>query len=483
MNENMHLPDNKTKIVCTIGPASSSEEVLKELIIEGMNVARLNFSHGDMEEQREVIRRIRKISAELNRVVAIMADLPGPKIRVGTFEKEPVFLKKGEKVILTSRNVIGNESLIPVNYDRLSHSVQAGKPVYLNDGFIQLQCTGTEGEDVYCDVVVGGPLSSNKGLNLPGARIFIDPVTKRDLEIVDFALDEGLHIFGVSFIESGEDIRKLREHATRRGNDIFIVSKIEREKAVRNIDSIIKESDGIMIARGDLGVEIPIQDVPIVQKDIIHKANLLSKPVITATQMLESMIENIRPTRAEATDVANAIIDGTDAIMLSAETAVGKHPLETVRIMVKIARSTEAWRSNTKEGLTLMKKALNRMNPGVEDMISMQVNDALQVLPVRYVVTPTVSGKTARNVSRFRPDKWILAFSRNSQTCEQLALQYAVHPTFVSELKDDWEIMVIDYLKKSGAAGVGDMFILTQGQPSGRGRPGGTNMLKFIHVE
>jgi pyruvate kinase len=483
MNETMHLPDNKTKIVCTIGPASSSEEVLKELIIEGMNVARLNFSHGDMEEQREVIRRIRKISAELNRVVAIMADLPGPKIRVGTFEKEPVFLKKGEKVILTSRNVIGNESLIPVNYDRLSHSVQAGKPVYLNDGFIQLQCTGTEGEDVYCDVVVGGPLSSNKGLNLPGARIFIDPVTKRDLEIVDFALDEGLHIFGVSFIESGEDIRKLREHATRRGNDIFIVSKIEREKAVRNIDSIIKESDGIMIARGDLGVEIPIQDVPIVQKDIIHKANLLSKPVITATQMLESMIENIRPTRAEATDVANAIIDGTDAIMLSAETAVGKYPLETVRIMVKIARSTEAWRSNTKEGLTLMKKALNRMNPGVEDMISMQVNDALQVLPVRYVVTPTVSGKTARNVSRFRPDKWILAFSRNSQTCEQLALQYAVHPTFVSELKDDWEIMVIDYLKKSGAAGVGDMFILTQGQPSGRGRPGGTNMLKFIHVE
>ena len=483
MNETMHLPDNKTKIVCTIGPASSSEEVLKELIIEGMNVARLNFSHGDIEEQREVIRRIRKISAELNRVVAIMADLPGPKIRVGTFEKEPVFLKKGEKVILTSRDVIGNESLIPVNYDRLSHSVQAGKPVYLNDGFIQLQCTGTEGEDVFCDVVVGGPLSSNKGLNLPGARIFIDPVTKRDLEIVDFALDEGLHIFGVSFIESGEDIRKLREHATRRGNEIFIVSKIEREKAVRNIDSIMIESDGIMIARGDLGVEIPIQDVPIVQKDIIHKANLLSKPVITATQMLESMIENIRPTRAEATDVANAIIDGTDAIMLSAETAIGKHPLETVRIMVKIARSTEAWRSNTKEGLTLMKKALNRMNPGVDDMISMQVNDALQVLPVRYVVTPTVSGKTARNVSRFRPDKWILAFSRNSQTCEQLALQYAVHPTFVSELKDDWEIMVIDYLKKSGAAGAGDMFILTQGQPSGRGRPGGTNMLKFIHVE
>lgn len=479
----MHLPDNKSKIVCTIGPASSSEDILRELIIEGMNVARLNFSHGGIEEQRVVIRRIRKISAELNRVVAILADLPGPKIRVGTFEKEPVFLRKGEKVTLTSRDVMGTETLIPVNYDRLSHSVQAGKPIFLNDGFIQLQCTGTEGEDVYCDVVVGGPLSSNKGLNLPGARIYIDPVTKRDLEIVDFALEEGLHIFGVSFIESGEDIRKLRDHATRKGKEIFIISKIEREKAVRNIESIMAESDGIMIARGDLGVEIPIQDVPIVQKNIIHRANLLSKPVITATQMLESMIENIRPTRAEATDVANAIIDGTDAVMLSAETAVGRHPVETVRTMVSIARSTEVWRANTKEGLTLMKKALNRMNPGVEDMISMQVNDALQVLPVRYVVTPTVSGKTARNVSRFRPDRWILAFSRNPHTCEQLALQYAVHPTFVPELKGDWENMVIDHLKKSGAAGPGDMFILTQGQPSGRGRPGGTNLLKFIHVE
>lgn len=479
----MHLPDNKSKIVCTIGPASSSEEVLRELIIEGMNVARLNFSHGDMEEQRPVVRRIRKLSAELNRVVAILADLPGPKIRVGTFEKEPVFLKKGEKVTLTSRNVLGTETLIPVNYDRLSHSVEAGKPIYLNDGFIQLQCTGTQGDDVYCDVIVGGPLSSNKGLNLPGARIYIDPVTKRDLEIVDFALEEGLHIFGVSFIESGEDVRKLRDHATRKGKEIFIVSKIEREKAVRNIESIMAESDGIMIARGDLGVEIPIENVPIVQKDIIHRANLLSKPVVTATQMLESMIENIRPTRAEATDVANAIIDGTDAVMLSAETAVGRYPVETVRTMVRIARSTEAWRSNTKEGLTLMKKALNRMNPGVEDMISMQVNDALQVLPVRYVVTPTVSGKTARNVSRFRPDRWILAFSRNPQTCEQLALQYAVHPTYVRELKGDWETMVIDHLRKSGAVGPGDMFILTQGQPSGRGRPGGTNLLKFIDIE
>ncbi|TGC11579.1 pyruvate kinase [Methanolobus halotolerans] len=479
----MHLPDNKTKIVCTVGPASSSEDVLRELIISGMNVARLNFSHGDIEDQRSVIKRVRSLASELNKVVTILVDLPGPKMRVGKFPEEPVFLKKGDHVTLTTKDVMGTESVIPVNYTRLSESVHVGRPLYLNDGFIQLECTDIQGEDVHCEVIVGGPLSSNKGLNIPGAALFIDPITGRDLEIVDFALEEGLHIFGVSFVESGEDVRKLREYAASKGKEIFIVSKIEREKAVRNIDEIIRESDGIMIARGDLGVEIPIENVPVVQKDIIHKANLLSKPVITATQMLESMVENVRPTRAEATDVANAIIDGTDAVMLSAETAVGKYPVETVNMMVQIAISTEKWRSDTKEGIELMRRALRRMQLGVEDMISMQVNDALQILDVKYVVTPTVSGKTPRNISRFRPDRWILAFSRYPETCEQLSLQYAVYPTFVRDDVEYWEIMVTESLKKSGAVGSGDLIILTQGQPSGRGRPGGTNLLKFIHID
>jgi len=483
MDETMHLSENKTKIVCTIGPASSSEDVLRELILSGMNVARLNFSHGDLEDQRKVIKRLRALSSELNRVVTILADLPGPKMRVGSFSEEPVFLKKGEKVTLTTKDVAGTESLIPVNYQRLSESIDVGKPLYLNDGFIQLECTDIQGDYVHCEVVVGGPLSSNKGLNIPGSTLFIDPITGRDLEIVDFALEEGLHVFGVSFVESGEDIRKLREYAANKGKKVFIIAKIEREAAVKNINEIIRESDGIMIARGDLGVEIPIENVPVVQKDITHKANLLSKPVITATQMLESMVENIRPTRAEATDVANAIIDGTDAVMLSAETAVGKYPVETVKMMVKIAISTEEWRSKTKEGIELMKRALRRMHLGVEDMISMQVNDALQVLEIKYVVTPTVSGKTPRNISRFRPDCWILAFSRYPETCEQLALQYAVYPTFVEHDVDDWEALATGHLKRSGIVGTGDMIILTQGQPSGRGRPGGTNLLKFIDIE
>ncbi|WP_094228081.1 pyruvate kinase [Methanolobus psychrotolerans] len=479
----MDLPDNKTKIVCTIGPASSSEEVLRELIMQGMNVARLNFSHGDLDDHRIIIKRIRGISRELNRVVAIMADLPGPKIRVGTIQDEPMMLEKGAQVILTSRNVPGKDLIIPVQYSQITESVVPGSPIYLNDGFIQLDCTRIEEEDIHCEVVVGGPLFSKKGINLPGSRLFINPITGRDLEIVDFGLEEGLSIFCLSFIESKEDIIQVRNYAASQGKEIFIISKIEREQAVRNIDQILKETDGVMIARGDLGVEIPIQDVPIVQKEIIHKANLLSKPVITATQMLESMTANIRPTRAEATDVANAIIDGTDAVMLSAETAVGIYPVETVKMMVKIARSTEKWRDQSTIGLEMMKKAIHKMHPGVEDMISIQVNDALRNLPVLYVITPTVSGKTPRHISRFRPDVWILAFSRYPLTCEQLAMQYAVYPVLVLQKVYDWEETSMEALKKASIVEAGDLIILTQGQVSGHGKPGGTNLLKFIEVK
>ncbi len=479
----MDLPDHKTKIVCTIGPTSSSEGVLMEMINQGMNVARLNFSHGDLEDHRVIIRRIRDIANRLNKVVSIMADLPGPKIRVGTLFDGSITLEKGENIILTPKDIIGKGSIIPVQYNHIAESVKPGSPIFLNDGFIQLNCTAIVDEDVHCIVVVGGILSSKKGLNLPGARIYIDPITGRDLEIIDFCLEEGLSIFCLSFIESEENILQVRNYTASKGKEVFIVSKIEREQAVKNIDSILKESNAIMIARGDLGVEIPIQDVPIVQKEIIHKSNLMSTPVITATQMLESMTNNIRPTRAEATDVANAIIDGTDAVMLSAETAVGKYPIETLMMMSKIASSTESWRDHTTIGLEMMKKAIYRMDPGVEDMISIQVNDAIRILPVRYVITPTVSGKTPRHISRFRPDVWILAFSRYPLTCEHLAMQYAVYPVPVDHKVYDWEKTVIDKLKDSDVVHKGDMLILTQGQSSGHGKPGGTNLLKFIEVK
>lgn len=479
----MDLPDHKTKIVCTIGPATSSPEKIKELIIAGMNVARLNFSHGSMEDHQLLIKTIREVAAELDQVIAIMADLPGPKIRVGVIENEPMLLEKNSRVILTTRDVYGKDSVIPVQYKQITESVSLENPIYLSDGFIQLNCDAIENEDIHCKVVVGGPLFSKKGINLPGSKLYISPITGKDLEIIDFALKEGISIFCLSFIESKEDIEQVRNYIEAKGKQAFLVSKIEREQAVKNLDSILEVSDAIMIARGDLGVEVPIEDVPLIQKKIIHKANLLSKPVITATQMLESMISNIRPTRAEATDVANAIIDGTDAVMLSGETAVGKYPVETVKMMATIARSTEKWRDNTSLGLELMTKAIQNMDPGIADVISIQVNDALRSLPVRYVITPTVSGKTSRLISRFRPNVWILAFSRNPLTCEQLALQYAVFPVFVLLKVHEWEDTIMDSLKRLGSIDRGDLVILTQGQSPGQGKSGGTNFLKFIVAE
>ncbi|ETA68735.1 pyruvate kinase [Methanolobus sp. WCC1] len=479
----MDLPDHKTKIVCTIGPATSSPEMIRELIIAGMNVARLNFSHGDMDDHRKLIKRIRDAADELNQVVAIMADLPGPKIRVGVIENEPMILRKNDRITLTTKDILGKDSVIPVQYKQIADSVLPGSPIYLSDGFIQLNCDAIENEDIHCKVVVGGPLFSKKGINLPGSKIYVSPITGKDLEIIDFALKEGISIFCLSFIESRDDVVQARNYIESKGKTAFLVSKIEREQAVKNIDSILQETDAIMVARGDLGVEVPIEEVPIIQKKIIHKANLLSKPVITATQMLESMISNIRPTRAEATDVANAIIDGTDAVMLSGETAVGKYPVETVKMMATIAKSTEKWRDHTTLGLELMTKAIHKMNPTIEDVISIQVNEALRSLPVRYVITPTVSGKTSRLISRFRPNVWILAFSRNSLTCEQLTLQYAVYPVFVILKVHEWEATIMDSLKRLGNIEPGDLVLLTQGQVPGGGRSGGTNFLKFIVAE
>ncbi len=479
----MMLADHKTKIVCTIGPSSSSEEVLRALILRGMNVARLNFSHGELCHHREIIHRIRKITSEMDKIVAILVDLPGPKIRVGKLAKEPLLLQQGETVVLTTSKEAYDESFIPIDYPKLTESISPGSLIYINDGFLQLECFEVSGNNVKCKVIVGGELTSHKGVNLPGSNVFLEPVTEKDLQMIDFALDEGLDCFSISFIESADDIRKVREYAASKDKQVFLVAKIEREKAVENINGILLEADAIMIARGDLGVEIPIEDVPVVQKKIIHKANLLSIPVITATQMLESMTSNIRPTRAEATDVANAIIDGTDAVMLSAETAVGKYPLNTVEIMAKIARQTEKWRSTSKTGIYLMKKAMSKMQLQIDDIIALQINEALQQLPIKYVLIPTSSGETCRRISRFRPDTWIIGFSRYPSTCNRLAFQYGVHPIFVEGKVTDWEDTAFEKLKQYGIYAPGELVIMTQGQTVGHGKKGGTNLLKFIQLE
>lgn len=477
----MEIPDHKTKIVCTIGPASSSEEMIRKLMLAGMNVARINFSHGDFESHSRVVRIIRKVADELGRTIAILADLPGPKIRIGKLEKEPVMLHKGNLITLTIDDTPGNEERIPVSYKQLPESVTPGSLIYLSDGFIQLLCKEVTGKDVLCEVLIGGELYSHKGLNLPGAKIFLDAVTEKDLRILEFALEEDIDTFSISFVENAEDIRKVRNFAASRGKQVNIVSKIERRQAVENIREILDETDALMVARGDLGVEIPIQEVPSVQKELIQRAKLLGVPVITATHMLASMTDNIRPTRAEATDVANAILDGTDAVMLSEETAVGNYPVEAVEMMAKIAKTTENWRSRTKWGLDTMIKSITAREMSVDEVITLQVYEALQKLPVAAVLTPTRSGATPRRISRFNPDPWILAFSRVPKTCRFLSLSYGVYPVAVNESIESWEKETTERTKELGFAKSKDLVIFTQGPASGK--PGGTNMLKILTLD
>ena len=479
----LKLPRHKTKIVCTIGPASRSEAVLKKLIQSGMSVARLNFSHGNLEDHREDIRRIRSVARQLDRVVAIMIDLPGPKIRIGKLNKEPLALKRGDSITLTNKNIPGSASLIPVDYKRLPESVTKGSVIYLNDGFIQLRVQKTSLDSVRCKVIIGGQLLSHKGLNLPKAKIFRGAGKNKDYDFIDFGLKEGVNIFCASFVEKAEDILKLKDFAGRKGKAIYVVAKIERAEAVKNIEQIMSVADAIMVARGDLGVQLPLEDVPGMQKKLIYRANLLGRPVITATQMLESMTENIRPTRAEVTDIANAILDGTDGVMLSEETAIGKYPEESVKIMARIAAAIErqfrAGRSST-ELEDYFKRNSSRKNITVEDVISLNVLDGVRALNARYILTPTHTGGTPRNISRFKPNCWILSFSSDKNTREFLVLSYGVYPFLMKNKLDDWHDVIMKVIKDSGLVKRNDRMILTEGVYPGQ--LGGTDSLRIITV-
>lgn len=477
----MNLPKHKTKIVCTIGPASRSESTLKTLLEKGMNVARLNFSHGTFEEHRETIQCIRTVAAELGRECLMLVDLPGPKIRIGNLQSGPIMLNKGDQLTLTTQAVPGTASRISVNYERLPDSVSPGGMIYLNDGFIQLKVQEVAGTELRCQVEIGGELRSHKGLNLPNARIFLDAITDQDLESVEFAMEEGITTFAASFIERADDIRQLKAFAEKKGKSIFTVAKIERSEALENFDEILEVTDAVMIARGDLGVQVPIEDVPGIQKELIRKANLRGCPVITATQMLESMIENIRPTRAEVTDVANAILDGTDAVMLSAETAIGNYPVETVEMMANIATSIERQRKNLRrssEVLEYFEAHAEQHQVTVADVISLNVIDAVQTLPVRYILTPTISGTTPRRISRFKPDSWILSFTRHENTHQFLALSYGVYSVLMENTEKNWHETVIGFMKNSGLARSGEKVIITEGISSGQ--TGWTNSLKIL---
>ena len=435
----MRLPTHKTKIVCTIGPASRSEAVLEQLMGLGMNVARLNFAHGTLQGHREDIRCIRTVAAKLQQHCLIMADLPGPKMRIGQLLEEPLLLEKGDEVVLTTKNLADSPNQIPVAYKRLPGSVTAGDLIFLNDGFIQLRVEKVSGENIFCRTVIDGPLLSHKGLSIPGVKIKAEVVSQADLAFVDFALQEGVAAFGVSFVESAADILKVKEFAQKRGGSAYVVAKIERAEAVENIDDILSVADAIMIARGDLGVQIPLQDVPTVQKKLIHKANLLGRPVITATQMLMSMTENIRPTRAEVSDVANAILDGTDAVMLSEETAIGRYPAETVEMIVKIAISTEREEKAARalaDLPTYFRAAANSGNATVEDIVTLNAVESADALNARYILTRSQGRAAPCLISRFRPECWILSHGGDEKTNNLLSLSYGVHPVDLDDAKN-----------------------------------------------
>jgi pyruvate kinase len=456
----MPFPANKTKIVCTIGPASDSPGILEKMIRAGMNVARLNFSHGDFESHAETIQKIRTASRATKKRVAIMADLPGPKIRIGVFEEEPIELEPDDPFTLTTDDIIGNQTRVSVSFSRLPKAVKPQDKLFLNDGLVEIEVIKVEGNDIHCKVLVGGHLRSRKGLNLPDIDLGISAFTDRDHECLKFALEHGVDAISQSFIQTGADIQAVRKAAKDLGHDPFIIAKIERIGARNYIDDILDAADGIMIARGDLGVEIPIEKMAIAQKMLMHKANLAGKPAITATQMLESMTHSRRPTRAEATDVANAILDGTDCVMLSGESALGEYPVEATAMLTKIAATIEPHRTvNPIKGKLVSRREDDDVH--LEDLIALSVETTLERITPPTVIVPTRSGTTARSITRFRLQVWITAFSRYEKTCQDLLFSYGVLPVCEPEHPDDWKQWARDWLQNIGE--VGNLVVLTEG--------------------
>jgi pyruvate kinase len=431
------LPAHKTKIVATIGPASESPQMLPRLVRAGVNVARLNFSHGDFSNHGEVIRRIREASREVGRRITIMADLPGPKMRLGEIDPEPIQLVPGDRFTLTSEEMVGNAERVSMTFEALPRVVKPGNRLFLNDGLVQLVVDRVSGNNVECIVTVGGELRSRKGLNLPGINLGISSFTKRDRDCLEFALGAGVDAVSQSFVERAEDIKEVRKAAAKLGHQPFIIAKIERADALEHYDEILAAADGIMVARGDLGVEVPIEEIAYIQKQLIAKANLLGKPVITATQMLESMVGSRLPTRAEATDVANAILDGTDCVMLSGESAMGKFPEEAITMLARIASFTETHRPRTT--LAARRELLQEqaeMSGG--DRMTSVVEHALDTVPCDLVLVPTRSGTTARILSRCKPPVWLLAPSPDPAVCQGLAFSYGVHSVEVTDEDINW---------------------------------------------
>ncbi|MBC8248582.1 MAG: pyruvate kinase [Anaerolineales bacterium] len=467
----------RTKIVCTIGPASRAPEMLRELMLAGMDVARLNFSHGNQAYHGENIERIRAVAAEVEKPVAILTDLQGPKLRVGEMEGEGVLLVSGEKVILTTRLIVGHGGVVPVQYARLPRDVEPGDRILIDDGLLELEVLSTGETDIACRVITGGLLQTNKGMNLPRASHAIPAITDKDRQDLRFVLEQQVDWVALSFVRSPGEVQELKEmiqELSACGQPVPVVAKIEKPKAVDNIDGIIEVADAIMVARGDLGIETSPEAVPVVQKMIIAKCNAVGKPVITATQMLDSMMRNPRPTRAEASDVANAIFDGTDAIMLSGETAVGKYPLESVQTMVRIAQEAER---GGLEGLARPRPPLGPVT-SIADAVSHATYETASDLGAAAIITPTLSGHTPRVISKYRPCCPIIAVTPSPVVQRQLILYWGVRALLSgrTESTDETISGAVRAAQEHGLVKKGDVVVITAGA-AGSG-PGTTDIMK-----
>lgn len=466
-----------TKIVCTIGPASSSAGLVRQLIRAGMDVARINFSHGTYSEHARNIKTIRKVSRILRRPVAILQDLPGPKLRVGRLAVEPLHLRRFDRVTLTTKPKTA-KTKIPILYHNLPKAVKKRDMIYLADGSIRIEVTRTRKDEVEGRVLVGGELTSGKGVNLPRLRIRVPAITAQDREHVRFGLENDVDIIAVSFVQKADDVKTARKIVEEQHGRAFIVAKIEKREAVQDLEKIVQASDGVMVARGDLGVELNLELVPIIQKKIINQSNRLGKPVITATQMLESMLSSPSPTRAEVTDVANAIIDGSDALMLAEETAVGKYPVEAVRFLGRIAQETERFLPKN-----IPEQRREWHEKSREDAIAFAACETALELGASAIVTPTRTGNTARLVSKYRPPLPIIALTFEEKVTRQLLLSWGVNPVLRTKFEST-DAMFKDAEKTVEAlrlAHRGDIIAIVFGDP--KAPAGNTELLKLHTIK
>jgi pyruvate kinase len=478
----MQPPPKRTKIVATIGPASRDPAMLRSFFLAGVNVVRLNFSHGTHDEHAATIAEVRRIARELDVHVALLQDLPGPKVRTGPFADgiSSVRLETGAPFTLTTEDQAGDARHVSASYEGLARDVEVGKRIYLADGSIALRVTAIDGPRIATVVEVGGELREKQGINYPDGTLDLEAVTARDLEHLDFGIANNVDWVAVSFVRTAQDIARVKEHIAAQGRSIPVMAKIEKHEALEHIDDILAAADGIMVARGDLGIEIPLEEVPLVQKDLIARANRVSKPVVTATQMLESMISSPRPTRAETTDVANAILDGTDAVMLSGETARGEYPLEAVRTMARIAMHVEAHYPHLEMHARRISTDAGFVEPDAE--IGMSIAEsavrAADTLGLRLIVSGSTTGNTARYVSSFRPRARIVALTPLEEVARRMAVVWGVESSVVQSYRYIETLIEIAEARivADGYAAPGETIAITSGMPVGAG---GTNVLKI----